>query len=175
MREWLAARISRWATCAPDTTRYIRSHAEPVVTALGLQGYDASGRPQYLSVNRQVDGVVDVTGFDWLVPLRQRAPSDTVWPGGDTLAAGLGVGGRSLEVRRGGALMLEIELGAIIDTLVAWRLRTPQADAPPDSLLVARAADGSAMLYIRQVGLRDSSGVWHAEQLIGEVVVRRVN
>jgi hypothetical protein len=142
---------------------------------MGLQGYEGSGRPQYLSINRQVDGVVDVTGFDWLVPLRQRSASDTIWPGGDTLAAGLGVGGRSLEVHRGGALISEIELGGIIAQLVDWRFRTPQADVPPESLLVARAADSSAMLYIRLVGLRDSSGVWHAEQLIGEVVVRRVN
>ena len=124
--------------------------------------------------NRRIEGVVDVTGFDWLVPLRQRAPSDLVWPAGDTLAAGLGVDGRSLQVRRGGAVVAEIGLAAMIDTLVAWRFRTPQADAPPDSLLVARAPDSSAVLYIRQVGLRDSAGVWRAEQLVGEVLVRRI-
>jgi hypothetical protein len=56
---------------------------------------------------------------------------------------------------------------------VDWRLRTPHADVPPDSLLVARAADGSAVLYTRLVGLRDSAGVWHVEHVDGEVVVRR--
>jgi hypothetical protein len=171
MVQWLAARDFTVRDLAPDTTRYI--DPEPIITALGLQGYDTSARPKFLMANRQIDGVVDVTGFDWLVPLRQRAPSDTVWPAGDTVAAGLGKDGRSLEVRRGGALVSEIGLGAIIDTIVAWRLRTPQGNAPPDSLLVARAPDGSAVFYIRQVGLRDSVGVWRVEQLDGTVLVRR--
>jgi hypothetical protein len=175
MLQWLAARDFTVSDLPPDTTRNIGSHAEPIVTALGLQGYDTSGRPKFLMANRQIDGVVAVTGFDWLVPLRQRAPSDPVWPAGDTLAAGLGGDGRSLEVRRGGALVSEIRLGATIDTLVAWRLRTPQGDAAPDSLLVARAPDGSAVVYIRQMGLRDSAGVWRAEQLTGEVLLRRAN
>ena len=173
MREWLAARDFPVGDLPPDTTRYIGSHAESVVSALGLQGFDGSGRPQYLSINRQVDGAVEVTGFDWLVPLRQRAPVDTVWPGGDTLAAGISMDGRSLEVRRGGQVVTEIGLGAVIDMLADWRLRTPHADVPPDSLLVARAADGSAVLYMRLVGLRDSAGIWHVEHIDGEVVVRR--
>jgi hypothetical protein len=117
---------------------------------------------------------VDVTGFDWLVPLRQRAPSDPIWPAGDTLAAGLGMDGRSLEVRQGGALVSEIGFATLIDTLVAWRLRTPEGEAAPDSLLVARSPDGSSVVYIRHVGLRESDGVWRAEQFDGVVLVRRI-
>jgi hypothetical protein len=175
MVEWLAARDFTVSDMPPDTTRYIGSHTEPVVTALGLQGYDRSGRARYLMANRRFDGVLDVTGFDWLVPLRQRAPSDPVWPAGDTLAAGFGGDGRSLEVRRGGVVVSEIRLDAVIDTLVAWRLRTPEGAPAPDSLLVARAPDGSVLVYIRLIGLRESDGVWRAEQLDGEVVVRRPN
>jgi hypothetical protein len=172
MVEWLAARDFTVSDLPPDTTRHVGSHSEPIITALGLQGFPTDGRPGWVWANRQPEGAVDVTGYDWLVPLRQRVPSDTVWPGGDTLAAGLTRDQRALEVRRGGVLVVGIPLGATIDTLAAWRLRNSQGNAPPDSLLIARTPDGTAMVYIRQVGLRDTAGVWRAEQFEGEVLVK---
>lgn len=170
--EWLAAREFTVPDLPADTTRYAGSHTGPILTALGLQGFPADGRPQHVWVNRSPESAVDVAGWDWMVPLRQRAPSDTLWPQGDSLAAGLGVDQRSLEVRRGGALVAGVPLGAAIDTIAAWRLRGTQGN-PPDALLEARAPDGTAMVYIRQVGLRDSAGVWRAEQFDGVVLVKR--
>ena len=75
-------------------------------------------------------------------------------------------------MRRGGALVAAIPLGETFDTIAAWRLRNAQENAPPDSLLVARAPDDRAMVYIRQLGLRDTAGVWKAEQFDGEVLLR---
>ncbi len=170
--EWLAARDFTVPDLPPDTTRHVGAHAEPIITALGLQGFRSEGRAGWVWVNRPPEGAVDVTGYEWLVPLRQRVPSDTVWPAGDTLAAGLGLDHRSVEVRRGGALVAAIPLGETIDSIAAWRLRNAQENAPPDSLLVARAPDGRAMVHIRQAGLRDSLGVWRAEQFDGEVLVK---
>ena len=126
--------------------------------------------------NRQVDGAVDVTGFDWLVPLRQRAPIDTVWPAGDTLAAGLGNATAGVSKCGGVACWSRRSGSAPSSTRSSPGDCGPRrATSPPDSLLVARAPDSSAVLYIRQVGLRDSAGVWRAEQLDGEVLVRRRN
>jgi hypothetical protein len=170
--DWLAARDFTVPDLPPDTTRYVGSHAEPIITALGLQGFPSEGRPGWVWANREPQGAVDVAGWDWLVPLRQRVPSDTVWPGGDTLAAGLGLDHRSVEVRRGAALVAAIALGPTFDSVAAWRLRNAQENAPPDSLLVARAPDGRAMVYIRHLGLRDTAGTWKAEQFDGEVLLR---
>ncbi len=170
--EWLAARDFTVPDLPPDTTRHVGAHAEPIITALGLQGFRSEGRPDWVWVNRPPEGALPVAGHEWLVPLRQRVPSDTVWPGGDTLAAGLGLDHRSLEVRRGGALVAGIPLGEAIDTIAAWRLRNAQENAPPDSLLVARAPDGRATVYIRHLGLRDTAGTWKVEQFEGEVLLR---
>jgi hypothetical protein len=172
MVKWLGDRGFIGSDLPADTSRYSRAYAEPFVTALGLAGYDASGERRYLWVNREAVTAVEVTGFDLLVPIRHRSPGDTLWPSGDTLSAGLGFDRRSVEVRRGNLLLSTIGLNEAIDSLAAWRLRTPSGSPPPDSLLSVRAPDGSARLYIRQIGVRDSAGTWRAEQLDGEVLLR---
>jgi hypothetical protein len=170
--DWLAARDFTVPDLPADTTRHVGAHAEPIITALGLQGFRSEGRPDWVWVNRAPAGALPVAGHEWLVPLRQRVPSDTAWPAGDTLAAGLGMDQRSLEVRRGGTLVAGIPLGPTFDSVAAWRLRHAQDKAPPDSLLVARAPDGRATVYIRHLGLRDTAGTWKAEQFEGEVLLK---
>ncbi len=172
MVEWLGARDLAVGDLPADTVRHAGAHVQPVLAALGLESFPVGDRPQWLWANRGPEGAVDVTGYDWLVPLRQRAPSDTVWPGGDTLAAGLSLDQRGIEVRRGGAMVTAVPLGAALDSLAAWRLRTPQGN-PPDSLLRVLAPDGGAMVHIRQLGIRDSAGSWRAQQFEGEVLVKR--
>jgi hypothetical protein len=174
MVEWLGDRGFIVSDLQPDTTRFARAYAEPFVTALGLQGYDGRGEQRYLWVTRGTVTAVEVTGYNLLVPIQPRTPGDTLWPAGDILIAGLGLDRRSVEVRRGGTLLSAIALSEAIDSLAAWKLRWPSGPTP-DSLLDVPAADGSAKLAIRQIGLRDSSGVWRAEQLDGDVLIRRPN
>jgi hypothetical protein len=171
MAEWLAERQFTVTDLQPDTTRYARAYAEPFITALGLQGYDGRGDRRYLWVNRETVRAVEVAGYDLLVPIQPRSPGDTLWPPGDIITAGLGLDRRSVEVRRGTILLSAISLSDAMESLAAWRLRTPSGP-PPDSLLSVLAADSSAKLRIRQIGLRDSSGVWRAEQLDGDVLLR---
>ena len=169
--EWLGERDFTVGELPADTAQYDGAHVQPILAALGLEAFPAGDRPQWLWTNRAGDAAVTVAGYDWLVPLRHRAPIDSVWPGGDSLAAGLSPDQRAVEVRRGGTLFATVPLGAALDSLAAWRLRTPQGN-PPDSMLRVPAPDGAAMVQFRQLGMRDSAGTWRAQQLEGEVLVR---
>ena len=173
MVEWLGSRQFTVKDLQPDSSGRYYAQAEKVIAALGLQGYEANGMPRYLWLNRPTEPAVAVTGYDWLVPLRERGYPTAPWPGGDTLVARLVSDGRSVEVRRGGELIASIQLDRMIDSMAAWQLRNVQGTAPPDSLFNAATPDGSAVVRLRQAGLRDSSGVWHAEQVNGEILIRR--
>ncbi|HKP29937.1 MAG TPA: hypothetical protein VJU15_11070, partial [Gemmatimonadales bacterium] len=139
----------------------------------GVQGYQSNGMPRFLWLNRPTEPAVAVTGFDWIVPLRERSYPNVPWPGGDTLVARLAPDGRNVEVRRGGELVASIQLDRMIGSMAAWQLRNVQGTAPPDSLFNTGTFDGSAVVRLRQAELRDSAGVWHVEQANGEVLVRR--
>ena len=173
MARWLGEREFTVEDLGPDSVGYWYGQSEKVVAALGLQGYQADGRPRYLNLYRQGEPVLAVTGYDWLVPLREKGAPDTAWPAADTLAARVGADGRSIEVRRGGELIATVQLDRMIDNLVEWQLRNAQGMPAPDSLLSGGTPDGTALLRLRQAGLRDSAGVWRLEQVNGEVLVRK--
>ena len=173
MAEWLGARQFTVNDLQRDSSGRTYAQAETIIAAMGLQGYQGDGRPRYLWLNRPTEPAVAVTGYDWLVPLRERSIADAPWPGGDTLAARLISDGRSVEVRRGGELVVSLALDRMIDEMAAWQLRNAQGTAPPDSLFTITTPDGSAVVRLRQAGLRDSAGLWRAEQVNGEVLFRR--
>jgi hypothetical protein len=172
MAEWLGARQFTVTDLQRDSTGRHYAQAETIIAAMGLQGYQTDGRPRSLWLNRSTEPAVAVTGYDWLVPLRERGIPDTPWPGGDTLAARLILNGRSVEVRRGGELVVSLSIDRMIDEMAAWQLRNVQGTPPPDSLFTTTAPDGSAVVRLRQAGLRDSAGVWRAEQVNGEVLLK---
>jgi hypothetical protein len=173
MVRWLGERHFTVKDLQPDSSGSAYSQALAITTALGLQGFSADGGPRYMSVGRATEPAVEVRGFDWLVPLRERNYSNFPWPGGDTLVARIVYDGRRVEVRRGGELIATVQLDRLIDTLAAWQLRNLKGNELPDSLFSTSTPDGAAVVRLRQLTLRDSAGVWHAEQVNGEVLVRR--
>ncbi len=173
---WLAQRGVTIPDRADSATRprtareRATTFAPDVLLALGLVGYERPSLDR-VWVNRGLGGVIEVKGWDYLVPL--GGPTQR-WAGADTLTAIVGDDRRRVVVRRGGPVLVEVDLGPTIDSLAAWRLRGDPTRATPDSLLeaIGEGPAAAVLVRLRHAALRDSAGVWRAYELQGDVLVR---
>ena len=150
-----------------------RGFQRAALEALGLSGL--ARRPQEMVwVPAPPGRVLDVRGWERLVPVEGPVVPQRPWPSGDSLAGRLGADGRSVELRRGGTLLLRVELGELFDSLAAWWLGSPPEQRVPEARLAqpAEGAGVAALVWIHRVGLRDSAGVWRASSFDGEALIR---